>query len=71
MKEVKHKYFQAENIIEPDDHSKKKNPSPVSGKVLPNKVTAEKRVKEKSSYKRLITNLQETYPDLTQVNIPI
>jgi len=57
---------QADNNIEPDDYSKKKNPSPVTGKLDSNKVTAEKRVKEKSSYKRLITNLQETYPDLTQ-----
>ena len=29
-------------------------------------MSAEKRVKEKSSYKRLITSLQETYPDINQ-----
>ena len=61
--------MQADNEIEPESHRKKNTPSPVSSKVDSNQVTAEKRVKEKSSYKKLIANLQETYPDLSKVNI--
>ena len=54
--------MQADNKSESETQRKKDTPSPVSSKV-----TAEKRVKEKSSYKKLIANLQETYPDLSQV----
>ena len=63
--------MQADNEIEPENHRKKNTSSSVSSKVDSNKVTAEKRVKEKSSYKKLIANLQETYPDLSQVNISL
>ena len=52
--------MQADNKPESETHRTKDTPSP-------SKVTAEKRVKEKSSYKKLIANLQETYPDLSQV----
>ena len=63
--------MQADNEIESENHRKKNTSSPVSSKVDSNKVTAEKRVKEKSSYKKLIANLQETYPDLSQVNLSL
>ena len=59
--------FQADDRVDEETRGARFIPASVLTNTHSNKGTAEKRVKEKSSYRKLIANLQETYPDLSQV----